>query len=254
MGHEQKLSYTKSCFLTAGECDITCHMPPTLLVNRIIEVATEHANLLHIGYADLRLLNLGWVLSRVSIAMTRWPGINETYAITTWVEGFNRLYSDRCFEFRDGEGRVLGHARTMWAAIDTEKRTAGDLSPLHGEQFINPDMHCPMPRNRKIPPVSLEQATLVQDYVFQYCDLDFNGHVNSVRYLEHILNLWSPDIWQAYAIEQLELAYMHECRYGQTATIKALEEPGSETSSLLVDLSAGDTRAVAARLALRHRG
>ena len=64
-------------FLTAGECDAEGRMPLTRVAERIIEVATEHANALGIGYAALIKKNLGWVLSRLSIEMKRFPGINE---------------------------------------------------------------------------------------------------------------------------------------------------------------------------------
>ena len=45
-------------FLTAGESDAEGRMPLTLVAERIIEVATEHANSLGIGYATLITRNL----------------------------------------------------------------------------------------------------------------------------------------------------------------------------------------------------
>ena len=55
--------HTHDYFLTAGECDATGHMPVQLLVSRVIEVATEHANSLNIGYANLQPRGIAWVLS-----------------------------------------------------------------------------------------------------------------------------------------------------------------------------------------------
>ena len=51
-------------------------MPLTLVTERVIEVATEHANALNIGYDALIKKNIGWVLSRLSIEMLRYPRIN----------------------------------------------------------------------------------------------------------------------------------------------------------------------------------
>ena len=81
--------------LTAGESDAEGRMPLTLLTERLIENATEHANALGIGYADLLPLGIGWVLSRVSVEMTSWPAINEAYTVTTWIESYNRRFSER---------------------------------------------------------------------------------------------------------------------------------------------------------------
>ena len=45
--------FERTYFLTPAECNPQQRMPLTLLINRIIEVATLHATELGIGYADL---------------------------------------------------------------------------------------------------------------------------------------------------------------------------------------------------------
>ena len=114
--------YTREFFLTAGECTPQKEMPLPLLVSRLIEVATEHANIWGVGYAKLIELNQAWVLSRVTVEMTDYPRVNENYTIRTWVEGYNRYFSQRNFEIVDAEGKTLGYARTIWLVIDSEKR------------------------------------------------------------------------------------------------------------------------------------
>ena len=63
--------FSHSYQLTAGESDAEGRMPITLLTERIIQVATEHANSLGIGYDALIKKNIGWVLSRLSLEMLR---------------------------------------------------------------------------------------------------------------------------------------------------------------------------------------
>lgn len=234
--------------LTAGESNAGSVMPVTLMTQRVIETATDHANILGIGYATLAPRGMAWVLLRVSIAMKRWPGINEHYSLTTWIEDWNRLYSDRCFEVRDGDGNVIGHVRTLWAAIDVDKRTPVDLSVLDAERFTNTDtsLVCPVPRQRKMLPVA--DGEIAADYTFAYCDIDFNGHVNSTRYIEHILNLWSPEFFAGHPIASFEIAYLHECHYGEQAHISAALTAGS-TPVAAIDVVCEGRRAVSARIA-----
>lgn len=246
--------HTHDYFLTAGECDATGHMPVQLLVSRVIEVATEHANSLNIGYANLQPRGIAWVLSRVSIEMDTWPGINSAYSLTTWIEGWTRFYSDRCFEVRDGEGRVIGHVRTVWAAIDIEKRSPAQLDGIANDEMVNHELTCPVAKQRKIAPVTLDTATNVMDYTFRYADLDFNRHVNSVRYVDHILNLWPLDFYDAWQLRVFEIAYVHECRFGETVAIAAVEEPAEDGSATArVDMLRDGARTVAARLVWRKR-
>ena len=83
------VEHTHTYRLTAGESGAEATLPVTLLLERIIEVATEHANLLEIGYEQLNCRGIAWVLSRVSFEMKRYPVINEVYSLTTWIEGYN---------------------------------------------------------------------------------------------------------------------------------------------------------------------
>lgn len=122
--------YSKSWLLTPGECNCEKEMPVWLMTERIIDVATEHANSWGVGYARLILDNQAWVLSRVAIEMKRWPKVNETYTLSTWVEDYNRHFSERNIEVTDTDGNVIGHARTVWVVIDLTTRQSCDISSL----------------------------------------------------------------------------------------------------------------------------
>lgn len=247
-------SYTHTYSLTAGECNAQGVMPVTLLTSRLIEVATEHANGLGIGYAGLQPRGIVWVLSRVSINMLSWPGINSTYSVTTWIEGWTRFYSDRCFMISDGDGNVIGYARTVWVAIDIKKRTVAQLDDIADEAMVNTALQCAVPKQRKMPPVVLDEATQQKEYTFQYADLDFNRHVNSVRYIEHILNLWPLDFFDKHSLDVFEIAYVHECLFGQTVTFvtkEAEDQDGNQIAA--VDILRDGERVITARLAFSER-
>lgn len=219
-----ELTYTHEYFLAAGSTNASGEMPITLLTARIIEVATEHANLLNIGYTRLTALGIGWVLSRLSIEMRRMPTINETYSLTTWIEGWTRMYSDRCMVVRDGAGEVIGYVRTVWVAIDIAKRSIADLTVLNADSLMCKDMECPIDKQRKMLPVATPQRTAKVE--FRYCDLDFNRHVNSVRYIEHILDQWQLDYLDTHKITRFDIAYLQECHYGDDAHIAITETDG----------------------------
>lgn len=252
MEEKKTLRYSHTYLLTAGECNCEGVMPVTLVAARAIEVATEHANMLGIGYATLSKRGIGWVLSRISVEMKRWPGINEHYTVSTWIEGWTRLYSDRVFEIADADGNIIGHVRTVWVAIDMVKRSVADLTGIASDDLVWRDGVCPLPKQRRIPTVPVDRATTVSDYTFRYCDLDFNRHVNSVRYIEHILNLWTPGHYANFALQRFEIAYVHECLFGETVTMAALETAG-DVPEAVVDMTRRGERVIAAHLTFSPR-
>lgn len=226
--------YSHRYFLTAGKCDASQKMPLSLVARHVIEVATEHANALGAGYATLIANNEAWVLSRLTIEMKRYPGINEEYEVTTWIEGFNRHFSERNFEIKDGTGEVIGYARSVWFAINIDTRQPADIARLHtlGDNVSN--RLCPIEKQSRLRPVA--SPTMTEGYRFRYSDIDFNRHVNTVRYMELVLNQWDMDWYDRYDIARFEMAFLHEAHFGDEATVP-VEKIGEEVyaADILVD-------------------
>ena len=222
-------------FLTPGECNPEQRMPLTLLINRLIEVATLHANVVGIGYAFLSRESQTWVLSRVAVDMKRYPGVNENYRVTTWISSVSRLFSERDFEISDGDGNVIGHARTVWAVIDTRTRQVGDISRIEWVSELIPDRECPVAKPSRLrpvePPAEPSDDYREARYRFQYTDIDFNRHVNSSRYIELLVNQWSLDYHDRNRLTRFEIAYIHEARFDMEVTLRLLSSPLADDPS-----------------------
>ncbi|MDD2962043.1 MAG: thioesterase [Muribaculaceae bacterium] len=213
----QLKEYSKRYFLTPAECNPQQRMPLTLLVSRIIEVSTLHANSWNVGYATLVKDKESWVLSRVIIEMERYPKVNENYTLTTWIENFNRHFSERNIIITDDNGNILGHACTIWVVINSITRESVDISKF---TYITENIStrkCPIDKRSR-----LRQVTdgRIIDYTFKYCDIDFNRHVNSCKYVELFLNQWSLDFLDNHTIQRFEIAYIKEASYGENVKIK----------------------------------
>lgn len=239
---DNKLIYSESYFLTAGETDARGEMPPTLIVERMIEIATAHANRLDIGYGRLSPLGRAWVLVGLTYCMARPVVINETYRITTWIESTNRFFSERCFRIDDADGVAIGYGRSSWAIIDTTARRTVNLDFLDFDTLRTEGMDCVAAEIRSMP--AIDEADHTEVYAFRYMDLDFNGHVNSTRYVEHILNCWPLEHYRRHWVEAFAIGYRRECLFGDEVQIQISDE--AEVSR--VDVIRGGERAVTARI------
>lgn len=244
--------FERRYFLTPAECSPEGRMPITLLINRLIEVATLHANSLGIGYASLVDLHQTWVLSRVAVEMTRYPGVNDHYTVRTWVCSLNRLFSERDFEILDGEGATIGWARTVWAVMDTQTRTVADISRMAWiTQMVPDDKVCPVAKPSR--PVAVSEPTSVEPYRFTYCDLDFNRHVNSSRYTELLLNQWTLDFHDAYRLTRFEIAYIHEAYFDQQVEVRLKEDTAEGVTTAVAEILADGAPLCRAKLEYRLR-
>lgn len=192
-----------------------------LLASQIIDIATDHANRLGIGYHNLEPRGLGWVLSRLSVEMARWPKTGEHYILRTWVESWNSHFSERCFSVTAMDGEVLGYARTVWVIIDLESHQSAGTAGLQ----LPPDMvegaKCPIPKFPRHRPFEAQRE---MEYVFKYSDLDFYRHVNTVRYIALLLNQFTLEDFDRNILSRFDIAFAHEAKYGETALIRSIDE------------------------------
>lgn len=235
--------------LTAGESDAHSLLPLTSLVERVIEIATRHANNLSVGYDRLSTAGIGWVLSRMCIEIDRYPRINEDYALNTWIESYNRMFSERLFDIVDAGGNRIGGGRSTWVAIDMHARTMVDLSDFERDSFPCLDRPCGAVPAKRLGPLPADAET--EELHFGYTDIDFNRHVNTVRYIARLLDHWPLQHHDRYAVGRLDMAFNRELLYGDRATLR-VAAPAPEVSECEIARADG-SRAAAFRIHWRLR-
>lgn len=216
--------YSQSFFLSAGETDAEQELSLPLLTQKIIDIATAHANSLGIGNPSMEQLHAGWVLSRVTIEMQKYPRVNDNYTLSTWIESFNRHFSMRCFRIDDATGNAMGFVRTVWMVISTDTHENIGLKHLSIPDGFELDGKCPIkPQGRhrvivessiEAKPTELQANFPIKNHTFLYTDLDAYRHVNTVRYMSLLLNQFSLEEFDRSYIERVELSFLHEAHYG----------------------------------------
>lgn len=204
--------YSHRYHLTAAQCNAQRELAPSQLVQQIIEVATEHADLLGVGFKDLQTNGNLWVLSRVAIDMKRYPHLYEDYSLATWIESYNRHFSERNIEISSDSGEIIGYARTIWVAININTRRPADLSYISHISDTVCDHPCPIPKQGKIRPADPPQ--MCHPYRFQVSDIDVNRHVNSSRYVELVINQMDLETYDSFFVSRFEIEYRREAHYG----------------------------------------
>ena len=142
-------------------------------------------------------------------------GMRYLLRIETWVESAMRYFTSRNFRVVGEDGQVFGYGRSIWAMIDTETRQPTDLFAIDNgaiNNWIEKDKECPIDKGGRVK--MGDEAQLVRTIDTNYSDIDINGHINSVKYIEHVLDLWDIDWYQQHAIKRFEIAYVAEAHQG----------------------------------------
>lgn len=195
------------------------------LTNYILNSAGYHAESLGFGLKDIKGKNRSWVLSRLAIEINRYPRNDEKIRVRTWVERVMKTFSFRSFAFLSHDGtEVLGYARSIWAMIDIENRRPTDLTSVILPEMVggNP---CPIERAGKIPPADVE---VFNTFTVNYSDVDFNQHLNSSKYIEHIIDSFTLFKFSKRDIKRFEIEYINECLFGDKIAIHKKETAPGE--------------------------
>jgi len=195
-------------------CDFTEKATITVISRFLLDAASIHAQERGFGYEHILKDNVAWVLSRLSIQMEEYPGQNEDFTVETWIESVARTFTQRCFCFINQSGKVIGYARTIWAAIDLQTRRPIDIPSWRPDmlQYLEEEKPCPIEKMSKIP--QLDGIESCMGYTVRYSDIDINKHINSAKYIEHAINTFDLNIFRENFIHKFEIVYLAEGIFG----------------------------------------
>jgi acyl-ACP thioesterase len=176
------------------------------------------------GLRKLHEMQCAWVLSRMSVEMIRFPEQYENIQVETWVQEVGRVNTIRNFCIRDEKNEIIGNACSIWVMFDMISRRAKDLQTLEGiHEYATGEV------GLIDKPIRLD-AVEGEDYdgfKVKYSDIDINGHVNSIRYIQWISDCFSLDCYRKCQVKRFEINYMNEMLFDDFVDIVGHEiEPG----------------------------
>jgi acyl-ACP thioesterase len=200
-------------------CDFSGHLFMGHLGNHLLNAADFHSTDRGFGMKYLMTIRRSWVLSRLAIEMDEMPVQYTRFNVETWVENAMRYFTSRNFRVvgTDDEGRekVFGYGRSIWAMIDTESRQPTDIFAIDNgaiNQWIEKEKPCPIEKGGRVK--MSDDAELLCTIDTHYNDVDINGHINSVKYIEHVLDIWPLSWYRNHRLKRFEIAYVAEAHEG----------------------------------------
>jgi len=183
------------------------------LANLLLQVATKHAEERGFGYNYVRSMGRAWVLSRLVMEFERYPAIDERIVVSTWITGVNRMFTERHFAFCNSEGEAIGYAKSVWASINVQTRRPENVLDMYGLVDFVTQKYNPIENIHKMPP--LKDAEQAGKFTVRYSDIDINNHLNSVKYIEHFVDMFNIEQFNDCEIGRIEVHFAAEATFGQ---------------------------------------
>lgn len=214
-------------------CDFTKHYCIGHLGNILLNAADYHSNDRGYGMNYLNTVHRTWVLSRLAIELEDVPLAYDKFFVETWVDSAMRYFTSRNFKVANDEGHTYGYGRSIWALIDTDSRQPTDILSMRNgliNVYIETEKECPIKKPSRVKtPENLSLERIVDTY---YSDVDVNGHINSIKYIDHILDLWPLDWHKAHPLKRIDIAYVAETHQGDQLMLYTNKHPTSDDNHL----------------------
>ncbi|GAB6122752.1 acyl-[acyl-carrier-protein] thioesterase [Dysgonomonas termitidis] len=210
----------------------------------MLQAATKHAEERGFGYSAMTSQQRVWVLSRIAIEVFEYPKNDTAMVLKTWVASVNRLFTERHFSFEDEQGREIGFAKSLWASIDLVTRKPTNVLELEGLSDYITRKENPIEGMTKVPALK-DDYEIAAGFVVKYSDVDINKHLNSMKYIEHFVDVFDIDMFREKEIRRIEINYISEGRYGTKLDIlKRTEGDGV----FVLEMKDGDTTVCSTRV------
>lgn len=222
---KQELLDKVGCYEFLAEpfhCDFASRLFMGHLGNHLLNAADFHSNDRGYGMNYLMPRHKTWVLSRLAIEMQEMPKSYDKFTVETWVESAMKYFTSRNFKIcasasdvSEETEKVYGYGKSVWAMIDTETRQPVDIFSIHDgliKEYIETEKPCPIAASSRVK--MGKDAELVRTIHTYYNDVDVNGHINSVKYIEHVLDLFDLDYYKTHFLQRFEIAYVAESHQG----------------------------------------
>jgi medium-chain acyl-[acyl-carrier-protein] hydrolase len=202
-------------------CDFSNRLFPGHLGNSMLNAADYHSSERGYGVAELNMSRKTWVLSRFAIEILDMPKAYEKVEVQTWVESAKRFFTNRNYAVisRDGT-KPYAYGRSIWVMIDVDTRQPVDIGSVHGnlvQKYVETEKECPIAPPARV--VINQELELAREINIYYNDIDINGHLNSVKYIDHILDLFDIDYYRTHQLHRIDIAYVAEAHIGDVVRI-----------------------------------
>ena len=207
------LSYNLPYTVQTYDIDKRRYMTVAALVKQMQEAAMQNVMEMKVSVWDMEEQHLSWVLLKKMLRINRLPMIGERLNFYTCPTGFQKVFTYRDYKVFDEKNELIASSSSSWLLLNTQTRRMSRIPPhiLEFEKQMPPLVEC-LPRpDFKIPAIG--QADLSSDYRVYWHDLDFNGHLNNVHYLQWMIETVPDSFLENGTLKAIDIQYKVESNW-----------------------------------------
>ena len=215
-------AYIQKFQISSRDTDPGNRIRADAITGYMMEAAGRHADVWGMSLPALQSENRTWVLARLAARFYDRPGWKSEISVETWSRGFRGFPALRDF-LVEGPNGLVARGCSVWFVLDLSTRKPVRLDGYSERGPALPDKTAGIPEPGKIPAVDRwERETRIQ---VRSSDLDMNGHVNNVYYLDWTYEAVPPEVLSGMRIRDVVVHYTAETFYPEAVLSRCSPDP-----------------------------
>ena len=177
------------------------------------DISCMHSASIGYGVLDIESKKRAWMLLDWKMKVIKRPKYNDDIKVETWSRKAERLYAYRDFQIRDKEGNIIVIGTSSWIFVDTDKRRpvriTAEIADLYESETDKSVF------SEEMEDIKCESYIFKKDYYVQRRDIDINGHMHNLNYLDMAYEILPEEIYKTKVFDNVRIVYKKELLYGE---------------------------------------
>ena len=208
--------YQKTFTVSNNDVDKRFRLKVAAIFRYFQDIALKATEDLGADSISLSKRNIDWVITRMAVEIKRLPKCNEEIVVHTYPGKDMAMLYPRYFFVTDANNRVIIRSSSVWALIDNVSRKVivdREVISKLPEEYHESQMELP---ERIVIPTD---SRFIEKRTIHYSDLDFNSHMNNVRYVELLMDTHDSSFYENNRVSFINLNYMKEIKEKEAVEI-----------------------------------
>lgn len=207
----------------ASKTDIKFNLSLTGILEIMEDAQTIHTGEMKVDAPTLKKYdNAFWVITRNYIHINRLPHFEENLIVGTYPLKPTVIRSERQNYINDADGNNLISGKTEWCALDCDSRKIRTFNSLKTyPRDLQHKTERILSSFPALPNFTPDESDFVYSRLIRTTDLDFNLHVNNVKYANYIIDCFPSSFWMQNSVTDIKIDYLNECKEAETMKLYA---------------------------------
>ncbi len=192
--------------------------------NLFQDMACAHMHLLELGNDRLpERTGCAWLFTKYKLHINERSDFETRLKLETWIEPVKSPLLVNRGLWISGKEKLFAVGRVESCPFNLKEQRLVRLSDLDFPKDIAYDREDGLERFTKVG-ISMEGAEYRFTHTVRYADLDKSRHMNNIKYVDMLLNVFSREFYMTHFVTDMEIQFRSQCFEGEELNVYAVEE------------------------------